>query len=238
MTKYDYNGKVVLITGAGSGFGKMAAEKFSAAGASLALSDINVESVDAVAEELRTVDANVVSMACDVSKEGDVQQFVAATVAEYGKLDVAINNAGMAHELTKMTECDEALWDITVAVNLKGVFLCMKHELQQMSQQGCGVILNVSSAAGILGAPLLGPYAAAKHGVVGLTRTGAVEFARKGIRVNAICPAFSHTPLVDKLVEQKDESRLSNMASHIPMQRLGQSDEIVQAMLWACSDDN
>jgi len=236
MAQHDFAGQVVLITGAGSGFGRLAAAAFARAGALLALGDLTL---DALHETVRTADIapeRVLAMRCDVSVNAEVQQFVAATVQRFGRLDVAINNAGIGHPLARLEDCDEATFDRNLAVNLKGVFLCMRAELPQMVRQGGGVILNVSSVAGVTGAPMLGPYAAAKHGVIGLTKTAALEYARRSVRVNALCPGYTRTPILDALSSRP--STLDNMAAAIPMQRLGQPEEIVQAMLWACAREN
>ena len=235
---YAFGGRIVAITGAASGFGRLAAERFAAAGARLVLSDIDGDAVRGVADSLRAAGAKVEDMACDVSREEDVRRFVERAVAHFGQLDAAVNNAGIAHPLTRLADCSEELFDRNIAVNLKGVFLCMKHELKQMAGQGHGVILNLASASGLIGSPFLGPYTASKHGVVGLTRTAAVEYGRKGVRVNALCPAFSHTALLDRLVEQKGEAILQSIASNIPMQRLADPGEVVDAILWLCSDAN
>ena len=236
MTTYDYTGKVVLITGAASGFGRLAAAAFAEAGALLALADLNLDALNATVSEAGIAPERVLTMRCDVAVNSDVQQFVAATVTRFSRLDVAINNAGIGHPLARLADCDEESFDRNIAVNLKGVFLCLRAELPQMVRQGGGVILNVSSVAGIAGAPMLGPYAAAKHGVIGLTKTAALEYARRNIRVNALCPAYTRTPILDALGSRP--GTLDHMAAAIPMQRLGEPGEIVQAMLWACSAQN
>ncbi len=237
-THYDYSDKVVLITGAGSGFGELAAQRFAEAGARLAICDVNETAVEAVGEALRGQGREVLSMACDVSQGTQVEAFVKACVERYGRLDVAVNNAGVAQQKLRIHDCDEAMWDHTNNINLKGVFLCMKFELTQMLQQPGGSILNVSSAAGVMGAPFLGIYSAGKHGVIGLTKSAALEYGRRNIRVNAICPAFSKTPLLEKGLNVAGGKKLENLLQGNPMQRLGETEEIVQAMLWACCDDN
>lgn len=236
MAQYDFSGQVVLITGAGGGFGRLAATEFARAGALLALGDLNLEALHASVREGAIAPERVLAMRCDVAVNAEVQQFVAATVQRFGRLDVAVNNAGIGHPLARLEDCDEQTFDRNVAVNLKGVFLCMRAELPQMVRQGGGVILNVSSVAGISGAPMLGPYAAAKHGVIGLTKTAALEYARRNVRVNALCPAYTRTPILDELNTRA--GTLDNMAAAIPMRRLGRPEEIVQAMLWACSREN
>ena len=238
MTAYDFSGQVVLITGAGSGFGRLAAKSFAAAGAQLALSDVNVAALHETVRTHRLDEQQVLCMGCDVAVASEVDLFVAATIARFGRIDVALNNAGIGHPLARLADCDEDTFDRNVAVNLKGVFLCMRAELPHMLKQGGGVILNVSSVAGIRGAPMMAAYAAAKHGVIGLTRTAALEYAKRNIRVNALCPAYTRTPILDRLVEGGRAGTLDNMAAAIPMQRLGEPAEIVQAMLWACAREN
>ena len=238
MTRYDYQDQVVLITGAGSGFGRLAASAFHDAGARLAIADIDLAAVEETVRIHQMDASRVLAMRCDVSSGAEVEQFVAAAVARFGRLDVAINNAGIGHELKRLAELDEELFDRNVAVNLKGVFLCMRAELPRMVAQGGGAILNVSSIAGLQGAPMLSAYAAAKHGVVGLTKSAALEYAKKQVRVNAICPAFTRTPILDPILKGRGEQTLQNMAAAIPLGRLGQPEEIVQAMLWACSKEN
>ena len=234
-----YENKSVLITGAGSGFGQRLAERLSGMGARLVLGDINEAGLEAT-KALCT--GPVTLLRCDVSKEADCQALVAAGVEAYGGLDVAYNNAGMGGHVPKpMHQVTHEEFDLTLRVNTYGVFYGMKAQIPVMLQAGSGVILNTSSVAGILGAPFLGAYAAAKHAVVGLTRAAADEYARKGLRVNAICPAFADTPIMDGVVGHlgvpKDEA-FTKVSSRVPMRRVADADEIVQAMIWACSDEN
>jgi NAD(P)-dependent dehydrogenase (short-subunit alcohol dehydrogenase family) len=236
MAQHDFSDKVVLITGAGSGFGRLAAAAFARSGALLALGDLDIDALAATVREGGIAPERVLAMRCDVAVNTEVQQFVAATVERFGRIDVAVNNAGIGHPLARLADCEEETFDRNIAVNLKGVFLCLRAELPQMVRQGGGVILNVSSVAGITGAPMLAPYAAAKHGVIGLTKTAALEYARRNIRVNALCPAYTRTPILDALGSRP--STLDSMAAAIPMQRLGRPEEIVQAMLWACAPEN
>jgi len=238
MTRYDYSGQVVLITGAGSGFGRLAAAAFADAGAMLILSDQNIDALQDTIRLHGLDESAVLARRCDVSSASEVDAMVQAGVERFGRLDVAINNAGIGHDLKRLAELDEALFDRNIAVNLKGVFLCMRAELPKMVAQGGGAILNVSSVAGLLGAPMMSAYAAAKHGVIGLTKTAALEYAKRGIRVNALCPAFSRTPILDPLAQSGRGNTLENMARAIPAGRLGEPDEIVQAMLWACAKEN
>lgn len=235
-TTYEFSDKVVSITGAGSGFGRLAARRFAAAGARLVLSDINPEALQEVAAELGT-DA-VLAVPCDVSLETQVAAMFEQAQAAFGGVDIAVNNAGIIHDLVRTSDISEETFDRNIAVNLKGTFLCMRHELRQMAEKGSGKIVNMASASGLIGSPFLSAYAAAKHGVVGLTRSAAVEYGRKGIQVNALCPAFSSTPMLEAVVEARGEKVLDGIVGAIPMQRLAEPEEIVNAILWLSSDEN
>lgn len=232
-----FEDKIVQITGAGSGFGRTAALEFSKSGAKLVLSDVNRAGLDETVQQLGLDAKRVIAMTCDVSKQQDVIRMTKAGIDYFGGLDIAINNAGIAASMARMAEADLAEFDQTMAVNVRGVFLCMQNELQHMSQQGHGVILNVASVAGLIGAPLATAYTASKHAVIGLTKAAALEYARQNIRINAICPAFCHTPMVDQIIDGKDK-RKQDMSQAIPMGRLGSAAEIVHGMMWLCSDQN
>lgn len=221
----NFTDKTVLVTGAASGFGKLLAERLSAAGAKLVLGDRDTEGLSAVEQSLP---GEVVAQACDVTKEDQVEALVQAAVTRFGGLDIAVNNAGIAPPMKSLLETTEADMDLNFAVNTKGVFFGMKHQVKVMLTQGHGCILNVASMAGIGGAPKLAAYAAAKHATVGLTKTAAVEFAKKGIRVNAVCPFFSPTPMVANVSSPDQQAMLAQGA---PMKRLGSPDEMVNAML-------
>ena len=236
-TTYDFSNKIVSITGAGSGFGRLAARRFSEAGAKLLLSDIDGEALQTIADELEAGES-VLACVCDVSDESQVAAMFERAEQEFGGVDIAINNAGIIHDLVRTSEISEELFDRNIAVNLKGTFLCMRHELRQMSKKGTGKIVNMASASGLIGSPFLSVYAAAKHGVVGLTRSAAVEYGRKGIQINALCPAFSSTPMLDAVVETRGEKVLDGIVGAIPMQRLAEPEEIVNAILWLSSDEN
>jgi NAD(P)-dependent dehydrogenase (short-subunit alcohol dehydrogenase family) len=234
--EYDFSNKVVSITGAASGFGRLAARKFAATGARLVLSDINAEALQEAASGLGS-DASL-AVPCDVSDETQVANLFGQALEKFGGVDIAVNNAGIIHDLVRMSEISEETFDRNIAVNLKGTFLCMRHELRQMAAKGRGRIVNMASASGLIGSPFLSAYAAAKHGVVGLTRSAAVEYGRKGIQVNALCPAFSSTPMLDAVVRERGEKVLDGIVGAIPMQRLAEPEEIVNAILWLSSDDN
>lgn len=234
----DFSGKVVLITGAASGFGALLAKEFGRRGASLVLGDINGTGLEAVAVELRTANVPVHSMICDVSSEADCAAMVALAREHFGRLDIAVNNAGIAPPMHYLEDVDEATFDQQHRVNVKGVFFGLKHQLKLMRTQGGGIVLNVSSMAGLGGAPKVSAYSAAKHSVVGLTRTAAVEYARHNIRVNAICPFYTLTPMVTDIEPPKgatvDQLHMQ-LAAGCPMKRLGKPEEVVSAMLMLCS---
>ncbi len=234
----DFTGKVALITGAASGFGAMIAEELGRRGARLVLGDINEEGLSPVVDKLTALDVEVQAVACDVASETDCAAMVALARENFGGLDIAINNAGIAPPLQYLEEVDEETFDLQYRVNVKGVFFGMKHQLKVMRAQGSGVILNVSSMAGIGGAPKAAPYSSAKHSVVGLTRTAAVEYARHNVRVNAICPFYTLTPMITDM-QTPDGATVEQVhaifASGCPMKRLGKPEEVVSAMLMLCS---
>lgn len=231
----SYRDQVVMITGAAGGFGTLLATELAGMGARLVLADYDAQGLERLAETLRGAGAEVVAQRCDVTSETEIEAVVAAAVRHFGRLDVGINNAGILVPMKSLIETDEADFDVTFAVNVKGVFFGMKHQIRQMLTQGAGVILNVASVAGIVGAPKLAAYAAAKHAVVGLTRTAAVEYARKNIRVNAVCPFYSATPMVT----ESDIGEMQDfLAQGSPMKRLGRPDEMVAAMLMLCAKEN
>ena len=234
--EYNFSNKTVSITGAGSGFGRLAARKFADAGAKLVLSDINPEALRDIAKELGTDTA--LAVPCDISDAAQVAAMFEQAQEAFGGVDIAVNNAGIIHDLVRTAEISEEVFDRNIAVNLKGAFLCMRHELQQMTKKGAGKIINMASASGLIGSPFLSVYAAAKHGVIGLTRSAAVEYGRKGIQINALCPAFSSTPMLDSVVETRGEKVLDGIVGAIPMQRLAEPEEIVNAILWLSSDEN
>lgn len=240
MTPSTFHNKVVMITGAASGFGKLMAEQLAAQGAKLILGDRNEAAQLAVGQALQAQGAAVVAMACDVSSEAQVKALADAGIAKFGRIDVGVNNAGMSPAMKPLIDTDEADMDISFAVNAKGVFFGMKYQIRQMLQQAeGGVVLNVSSMAGMGGAPKLAAYSAAKHAVIGLTKTAAVEYGRKNIRVNAICPFFTLTPMVlEGMGVEGDADKESFLAQGSPMKRLGRPEEIVSVMLMLCSPEN
>jgi len=233
-----FEGKSVIITGAASGLGKAAASAFAAEGARLVLSDIDAGGLASTATELRGRGAALEAIPGDVTDEALAAALVEACVKAHGRLDIAVNNAGIAHPALKLHQYTAEQARQMFDVNLMSVFLAMKAELPVMEAQGAGVILNVASVAGVIGAPLGATYSAAKHGVIGLTKTAAVEYAKRGVRVNAICPAFTATKMVaDAFASIGEEGAKRRLASN-PMGRLASTGEIVTGMLWLCEDAN
>ena len=237
--QFDYKDQVVLITGAAGGFGRLAAAEFARAGAKLVLCDLDAQKLEEVKASLSA--AAVVMEAGDVSQEETHQRLVSRAIDTYGRLDISINNAGVAHAFTKIIDTDNSTMQQMLAVNVMGVFLAMKHQLPAMERQNSGAILNVSSVAGVVGAPLLAAYSAAKHAVIGLTKSAAGEYARKAIRINAICPAFAETHMLTDMLDQMRggaDAATQRIVSNMPMRRFARPEEIVQAMLWICSREN
>jgi len=237
MQTLDYNDKVVMITGAGSGMGKLAAENFSKAGATLAICDVNKANIEAVAAQLRDEGCEVLAGAFDVSDELMVKKFVDDCLHSFEKIDVAINNAGILQPIARTHLLDLDVLDMQYKVNIKGVFACMKHQITAMKEHNNGVILNLSSVAGLGAAANLSTYSASKHAVVGLTRSAAIEYGRYGIRINALCPSHVDSPMMDS-AELESHLSKENIAAANPMKRLATMQEIVNAMLWICSDYN
>jgi NAD(P)-dependent dehydrogenase (short-subunit alcohol dehydrogenase family) len=241
MSGKRYEGAAVIISGAASGFGRLAATGFASEGARLALTDIAGDCLEGAAETLKRAGAEVITVAGDIAEEETSRNLAGACAGRFGRIDVAINNAGIGHAPAKVDAISPETIERIIRVDLVAVFHAMKHQLKQMEQQKSGVILNVSSAAGLSGAPLLSAYSAAKHGVIGLTKSAALEYAKSGIRINAICPSFTATPLVMEALSHMrgtHEEALARMTLAIPMRRLAQPEEVVQAMLWLCSPAN
>lgn len=230
-----FKDKVALITGAGSGIGRAAALAFAAAGAKVAVSDVNEDGGKATVAQIKQAGGTAFFRKCNVTSYRAVVELVDETVSTYGRLDIALNNAGIGGSRVPTSNYELAEWDQVIGVNQTGVFYCMREELKIMSKQGSGCIVNVSSIAGLRALPMTIAYTASKHAVIGMTKTAALEYARYGIRVNAVCPVFTETPMVEALVGEQKELA-DKLVKTIPMRRFGQVEDIVNAIFWLCDD--
>jgi NAD(P)-dependent dehydrogenase (short-subunit alcohol dehydrogenase family) len=228
-------GKVALVTGAGSGIGRAAALAFAREGARVIVADVTVDAGQETVRAIGAHDGEALFVQADVSVAGDVSAMVERAVTTYGRLDCAFNNAGVEGEMATTAECSEENWDRTIAINLKGVWLCMRYEIPQMLAQGGGAIVNCASIAGLVGFPNLPAYTASKGGIVQLTRTAALEYAQQGIRVNALCPGVIHTPMVDRITAGDSQAE-AQYAALEPIGRMGTAEEMAEAAVWLCSD--
>jgi len=231
---YDFRGQVAVVTGAGSGMGRDTARAFAAAGAAVVLADVNEDAVRAATDELTGAGHQALAVACDVSDEAQVAALGERTVDAFGRLDMAFNNAGIMIPPSDASDEPAEIFDRVNAINLRGVWACMKHELGQMRAQGSGAIVNCSSLGGLVGLPGRASYHATKHGVIGLTKSAALEYAPRGIRINAVCPGTIETPMVSDMVA-KGELDVPEAEANQPIGRLGRGDEIAAAVLWLCS---
>jgi NAD(P)-dependent dehydrogenase (short-subunit alcohol dehydrogenase family) len=231
----SFETKVALVTGAASGMGLAAAKAFAEAGAAVALADVNKNAVRAAADALSSSGHRAIGIQCDVADMEQVAAMVEQTVAEFGRLDAAFNNAGVQSPVAETADADPKDYDFVMSVNLRGVWNCMKYELLQMRRQGSGAIVNTSSLGGLVGIAERGIYHASKHGVVGLTKSAGLEYAARGIRINAICPGIIETPMVTGMLETQPEA-MDALVQVVPMSRLGKAEEIADAVLWLCSD--
>jgi NAD(P)-dependent dehydrogenase (short-subunit alcohol dehydrogenase family) len=231
---YDFNGQVALVTGASSGMGLATAEAFAEAGATVVLADLKEVAVQAVAQKLVAAGHKAIAITCDVSDDAQVAAMVDRVVAEFGRLDLAFNNAGVMAKVAATAESTHEEWERVIGINLRGVWSCMKHELRQMQRQGSGAIVNNASVGAITGNPGIGSYIASKHGVVGLTRTAALEYVQRGIRVNAVNPGVIDTQIARDVVKGDDQA-YAEMVKQVPIGRAGTPEEIAATVLWLCS---
>jgi len=231
----SFENKVALVTGAGSGLGLATAKAFAESGASVVLADWNEKAVRSAAEELAAQGHKTLAIDCDVADDAQVEAMVEKTVATFGRLDAAYNNAGVQNVVAETADTPREDFDRVMAINLRGVWSCMKFELRQMRKQGSGAIVNCSSIGGLVGGPGRGTYHAAKHGVLGLTKSAALEYAARGIRINAVCPGLIHTPMADQMMATGQADALREMMRDVPIGRVGRAEEIADAVLWLCS---
>ncbi len=229
------SGKVALVTGAGSGIGRASALAFAKAGANLVLADLATAGGEETARHVTGLGARALFVRADVARASEVEALMRAAVQTYGRLDCAHNNAGIEGAMARTAECPEENWDRVLTTNLKGVWLCLKYEIAQMVTQGGGAIVNTASAAGLVGLAGFPAYTASKHGIVGLTRAAAVEYAKAGIRINAVCPGLIQTPMLQRQ-SAADPQRLAQWAALAPAGRLGTPEEVAEAVVWLCSE--
>jgi NAD(P)-dependent dehydrogenase (short-subunit alcohol dehydrogenase family) len=227
--------KVGLVTGGASGIGRATALLMAREGAQVIVSDINEEAGEETAAQIRAAGGDARVIACNVAKNDQVVRLIEGTLQTYGRLDCAFNNAGVGGTMSPIDEKTEDEWDLVLGVNLKGVWMCIKYEIPALLASGGGSIVNMASVAGLSGFRNASAYAASKHGVVGLTRTAALEVARQNIRVNAVCPGFTDTPMVQAMVELFPGMKEATERG-APMRRLGTPQETAEAVVWLCSD--
>jgi len=230
----SFNDKVALVTGAASGIGLATAKAFAAAGAAVTLADVNREGARSAAEQLVAAGHRAIGVRCDVADADEVAAMVKQTVSAFGRLDAAFNNAGVQSPLAETADTSTEDFDRVTAVNLRGIWSCMKYELLQMREQGYGVIVNCSSIGGLVGTAGRGIYRATKHGVLGLTKCAALEYAPRGIRINAVCPGIIETPMLAGMLTSQSEA-IKELMKDQPIGRLGRPEEIAAAVLWLCS---
>ncbi len=231
----QFHSKVALVTGAGSGIGRASAQAFANAGASVVVADVVVAGGEETVQFIKKAGGEATFVQVDVSKASEVEALIRHAVEIYGRLDYAHNNAGIEGAAAGTIDHPEDVWDRVIAINLKGVWLCMKYEIPQMLKQGGGAIVNTASVAGLIGSAGTIAYTASKHGVVGLTRATALEFAKQGIRVNAVCPGVIRTAMVERVMAA-DPNIEAQLIALEPVGRLAAPEEVAQAVIWLCSD--
>jgi len=229
-------GKVVLVTGAGSGIGRATALACVREGAKVVAADVLVASGEATVAQSKQEGGEATFVQADVSRAAAVAALIVKAVATYGRIDCAHNNAGIEGAMAMTADYPEDDWDRVIGVNLKGVWLCMKYELPHMLRQGSGAIVNTSSLVGLVGARRMSAYVASKHGVAGLTKTAALEYAKSGIRINAVCPGIIRTPMVERAFLSRHTDLEDRLARAEPIGRLGTPEEVAEAVVWLCSD--
>ena len=232
----SFSGQVALVTGAANGIGRATAQAFASEGLKVVVSDVDVAGGEQTVELIRQAGGEALFVRCDVSRDAEVQVLMASVIEAYGRLDYAFNNAGIEIEKGRLNEGSEAEFDAIMGVNVKGVWLCMKYQLPLLMAQGGGAIVNTASVAGLGAAPKMSIYSASKHAVIGLTKSAAIEFAKKKVRVNAVCPAVIDTDMFRRAYEADPKKGEFAAAMH-PVGRIGKVEEVAAAVLYLCSDD-
>jgi len=243
-----FNGKVALVTGAAAGIGRASAQAFANEGAEVVVADIAVQGGEETVQSIMKNGGKAMFIQTDVTRADAVELLVGQIIKRFGRLDFAHNNAGIEGATSATADCTEESWDRTIAVNLKGVWLCMKHEIPQMLRQRGGVIVNTASVAGLVGVKGFCAYSASKHGIIGLTKTAALDYARHNIRINAVCPGLINTAMLERVVagQMADDSSEAHSisqkaveayaSSQQPVKRMGTPEEVAAAVIWLCSD--
>mgnify|MGYP003583966893 CR=1 FL=1 len=231
---YDFKGQVALVTGAASGMGLDTARAFAKAGGAVTLADVSEAALKHAVDEIMAAGGKAIGVVCDVADEAQIAAMVKRTVDEFGRLGAAFNNPGIQVPASEIADQSIEDYDRISAINQRGVWACMKHELAQMRKQGSGAIVNCSSIGGLTGRALIAAYHGTKHGVIGLTRSAALEYATRGVRVNAVCPGTIDTPMVSSMLD-KGMLSMDDLLRDLPMKRLGRGEEIADAVLWLCS---
>ena len=232
--RFDY--KVVLVTGGGGGIGRASALAFARSGAHVAVTDRDATAGNETVRQVRALGVQAEFILADVTKAAQVQAMVTQVVSRFGRLDCAFNNAGIEEEHMRLADCEEETFDRVMAVNVKGVWLCMKYQLAHMVQSGGGSIVNTASVAGLVGAPKMAAYSGSKHAVIGLTKSAAVEYARKKIRVNAVCPGVIKTEMFERILMLDPKGGTAIAQAH-PVGRLGETEEVAAVVVWLSSDE-
>ncbi|GAC14590.1 SDR family NAD(P)-dependent oxidoreductase [Aliiglaciecola lipolytica] len=238
MSAAKVEGKHIVVTGGASGIGAKTTEVLAARGAKVFFGDRNTEAGNALQEKLTASGYTVEFYPLDVTQSDSVSAFYQAAISKFGQIHVALNNAGVDHTPARMLDVPDEDFHRNIAINLTGVWYCMKQSVKHMVEVGGGHIINLASVAGVSGAPTISAYCASKHGVIGLTKSVAIEYARSNIRVNAVCPSFVKTPMVENVLANFDQKQQNTLISANPMKRLGEVEEIAYAIAWLCSDES